>query len=72
MWDGYVVLEFSWSQRVVLDCPITGNAIYIISGDWKELARHSKFHLWSEYSENCTRVLYTGNWLWRVKAALQR
>jgi hypothetical protein len=40
-----VVFEFGYSRRVVLECPIEGNATYILSGNWKKQVGHSKLYL---------------------------
>ena len=37
-WTGYVVFEFSHTKQVVLECPIEGNATYVLSGDWRRMA----------------------------------
>lgn len=69
-WFGYAVYEFSYSHRVVLECPIEGNATYIISGDWKEMIHKTKAELRSKYANQCTRVVHVGDWLDRVSEAL--
>src|SRR5882724_5108944 len=35
LWDGYVVFEFGSTKNVVLECPVEGNATYVLSGEWK-------------------------------------
>jgi len=70
-WFGYAVYEFSYSHRVVLECPIEGNATYIISGEWKEMIHKTKAELRSKYANQCTRVVHVGDWLDRVSEALR-
>jgi hypothetical protein len=71
LWLGYVLFEFSNSDRVVLECPIEGNATYVLSGDWRKMVAHSKFYLLTNFSGNCTKVVHKGEWIARVKTALQ-
>ena len=70
LWEGYVVFEFSETKRVVLDCPVEGNAVYVISGDWKRLVELSKGHLRSKYRSQYTKIIHKGDWLDRVRSAL--
>lgn len=70
-WFGYAVYEFSYSHRVVLECPIEGNATYIISGDWKNMIHKTKAELRSRYASQCTRVVHVGDWLNRVFEGLR-
>ena len=39
-WKGYVVFEFQLSDRVILECPKSGNATYILEGNWREMHTH--------------------------------
>jgi hypothetical protein len=47
--DGYIVLAFRQTRKVVLECPIYGNAIYVIHEDWQRLAKMPKFELLSQF-----------------------
>jgi hypothetical protein len=69
-WWGYVVFEFARTNRVVLECPFEGNAVYILPGDWKRMIRLNKAEIRSEHEDECTRVFHTGNWIARVRKAL--
>ena len=69
-WLGYVVFEFTETDKVVLECPIEGNATYVLSGDWKSMVGHSKQYLRENYPDRCTKVVHKGDWLNRVRAAL--
>ncbi len=40
--QGYVVFGFDLSEKVVLECPKYGNAIYIIEDNWQEITKLSK------------------------------
>lgn len=69
-WNGYVLFEFTFTNRVVLECPIEGNATYILVSDWRQKVRHSKKYLRSNYPTECIRIMHRGDWLDRVRAAL--
>jgi len=71
VWFGYAVYEFSFSTRVLLDCPIEGNAAYVLEGNWSELIRHNKAQLREELGSRCTKVVHKGNWVGRIKDALR-
>jgi hypothetical protein len=68
--DAYWVFVFD--QVVVAECPLWGNAIYVIRGtnDWKELLSKSKRDLLSSASGRVRRILHTGDWKQRLKIAL--
>ncbi len=40
--DGYIVFAFSRTEKVLLECPVFGNAIYVIHSDWRRLSRTTK------------------------------
>jgi hypothetical protein len=71
-WFGYAVYEFTYSHRVVLECPLSGNATYILSGDWHSMIRLSKSDLRDRHADHVTRVFHTGDWLERISWALRR
>jgi hypothetical protein len=70
LWLGYVLFEFSHSSCVVLECPVKGNATYVLSGDWKKMVIHTKLYLKTRFPKNCTKVIHKGGWLRRIRAAL--
>jgi hypothetical protein len=69
-WYGYVVFTFEWTRRVILECPIKPNAIYVINGPWDELGRHSKRELLTRYEDYVTRVPHIGDWFGKLDDAL--
>lgn len=71
---GYVAFVFDRGQgAVVLDCPLMGNAIYIMSlADWKRLSQLSKTELLREHGNEIRRVIHSRNWLIDLKFALVR
>lgn len=72
MWLGYILFEFPNSARVVLECPIEGNATYVLSGNWKTMVKHTKGYLRSKFPRRYKRIVHKGNWLERVGLSLNR
>jgi len=70
MWRGYLLFEFPWSQSVVLECPIEGNATYVLAGDWNRMVKVTKGHLQAQFSKSVTKVVHKGDWLVRIYEAL--
>lgn len=68
--EGYIVLIFPGTSRALLECPVFGNAIYVIDSDWRILCKLSKRELLAEHSPLVTRIVHTGEWFWRVKLEL--
>nr|MDP9475793.1 hypothetical protein [Actinomycetota bacterium] len=68
--EGYIVFAFSHTERVLLECPKFGNAIYVIHSDWRRLSRTTKQDLLLRRSREVTRIVHKGNWFGRVKRAL--
>lgn len=71
-WLGYVVFEFAHSASVVLECPIEGNATYVLSGDWKAMVGHTKAELRHRFANRYTRIVHKGCWSTRIRAALHK
>jgi len=71
-WFGYAVYEFSYSSCVVLECPIEGNATYVLSGDWKKMISLTKAELRKEYADRCARIVHKGDWLDRIRRELRK
>jgi hypothetical protein len=65
---GYILYEFPWSRAVVLECPITGNATYILWGDWQGMLQLTKSEM--RRSSTCVRVIQTCRSFGRVIDAL--
>lgn len=68
--EHYVVFDFRALGKAVLECPYEGNAIYVIDGDWENLAQYSKAELLRFFSDEVERVIHKGDWLPRLKKAL--
>jgi hypothetical protein len=69
LWYGYVVFEFNFTSSVVLECAYEGNAIYVLSSDWKLVAMNDKRTV-RKSVRHCTKVVHKGDWLERVHQAL--
>ena len=68
--DGYLVLYFAQYNMAVLECPIVGNALYLIRGDWQALARRSKAELLHDESGKIQRIIHHGAWTERLTMIL--
>lgn len=72
LWKGYVVFQFGASDPVVLECPLTGNATYIIKGDWRRIVPATKATLRSTYRQLASRVIHNATWETRLWHAVFR
>jgi len=68
--DGYMVFTFSKTNKVLLERPVYGNAIYVLGGDWKRLSKLSKRELLADHTREVIKIVHTGDWLERTKLAL--
>jgi hypothetical protein len=60
--DGYIVFAFENSKKVALECPVYGNAIYVLSGEWRSLSRLSKNELLNKHPDQVERIVHVGDW----------
>lgn len=65
--EGYVVFQFAKTGISVLECPIVGNAIYVLKQDWKYLSKLSKRELLEEHRTSVIRIIHSGEWFTRLK-----
>lgn len=65
---GYVVFEFADTEKVLLECPVYGNAIYVLGSDWQRLSRKSKGAVLLD--DETERIPHAGDWFGRAKRAL--
>ena len=70
-WFGYAVYEFPYTKRIVLECPIEGNATYILWGDWHNKIQLTKGELRHRYPNQHIRVIHQGDWIEDVGRALK-
>jgi len=64
---------FVFKNHVVAECPLEGNALYVITGtqDWRNLLRRSKSDLSSNYKGRVQRIMHVGDWESRLKRAIR-
>jgi hypothetical protein len=67
--EGYIVFTFAHTPKALLECPVFGNAIYIIDSDWKRWSRMTKRELLA-HSHDVTRIIHRGDWFREVKREL--
>jgi len=65
---GYVVFEYPGTDRVLLECGVYGNAIYVLGPRWQELSRRSKREVMEDPSSR--RIPHRGEWFATLKAEL--
>ena len=65
---GYVVFEYPGTDRVLLECGLYGNAIYVLGPDWQRLSRLSKRQVLEDPSTR--KIVHRGEWFATVKAEL--
>ena len=68
--EGYVVFYFAQAHTAVLDCPVTGNAIYVFGENWRSLSRLTKSTLLSRRKDSVRRIVHNGAWFSRLKSLL--
>ena len=68
----YAIFYFDHLKKAVLECPIYGNAIYVINGDWESLSQRTKAELLKDYPESVTRITHKTNWFDILKEELNR
>ena len=68
--DGYLVFYFARPGFAVLECPIVGNALYVIRGDWVSLSRLTKTDLLRTHSRRVSRIIHTDQWRHELKRHL--
>jgi hypothetical protein len=67
--QGYVVFGFNWTEKVVLECPKYGNAIYIINDRWQEITKLSKWE--ARQLPEVTVIRHSDTWFKRLKENLE-
>lgn len=69
--EGYVVFYFVSAETAVLDCPVTGNAIYVFGKKWKSLSRLTKTALLNDQRRDVTRIVHHGAWFSKLKSLVK-
>jgi hypothetical protein len=66
----YVVYRFNYTEKAILENPYKGNAIYILSGDWRKLSQMSKSELLDTNLTHVQRIVHNGNWYDKLQQAI--
>ena len=66
---GYIVLQFDHTEKVLMECPVYANAIYVLNSGEERLLRMNKQQLIA--SGEAKRIFHTGDWYLRVKLNLE-
>jgi len=70
-WFGYAVYEFTYTKKIIVECPVEGNATYILWGDWQNKVLLTKGELRHRYPNEHIRVIHQGDWIEDVSRALK-
>lgn len=70
--SGYCAYLFSMMNGAVLECPVVGNAIYVIEGDWRQLSKMTKSQLLTNQRERVTRIVHAGDWFFSLREHIKR
>lgn len=66
---GYIVLQFTHTEKVLMECPVYANALYVLNSGEERLLRMKKQELIA--SGEARRIFHTGDWYQRVKQELE-
>ena len=69
--EGYTVFTFPYTSSVLLECPIVGNAIYVIHKDWERWSRMTKQELIADESGEVVRIVHRAGWFEKVRQELE-
>ena len=67
--DGYIVVIFDHTEKVLLECPLYGKALFVLSSGEDRLLTMNKQEL--RDSDEVRRIFHTKGWYRRVKEALE-
>jgi hypothetical protein len=65
---GYIILEFDHTDKVLMECPVRDNAIYVLDSGEERLLKMNKQEIIA--SDETKIIFHTGDWYERVKEAL--
>ena len=66
---GYIALTFDHTEKVLMDCPAYGNALFVLDSAEERLLKMNKQELIA--SDEVGRIFHTKNWYARVREALE-
>ena len=69
-WGGYILFDFPSKRKAILEFPVKGNATYILTGDWREMVKHSKYYIRQNFPNRYHKIIHKGNWLVRIRQCL--
>jgi hypothetical protein len=65
--DGYLAFTFKHTNKVLLECPLEGNAAYLFHEDWEKLSRLTKTALLLNHRSTVDRVIHDPKGWWRYQ-----
>lgn len=70
--DGYLAFEFAGTDRILLECPVSGNAAYIFKHEWRTLSKLSRTELLRDHSGEVSKIVHAAGSAWqsRIKRGL--
>lgn len=68
--EGYVAYCFYRTKTVILECPLYGNATYILKDDWKTISKLSKWEARHEHSNQVIVIRHSDSWFDRLSSNL--
>jgi hypothetical protein len=66
---GYIALTFDHTEKILMDCPAYGNALFVLDSAEERLLQMNKQQL--RASDEVKRIFHTKNWYRRVKQDLR-
>jgi hypothetical protein len=63
--DSYLAFTFKYTNKVLLECPMEGNAAYLFHGEWETLSRLTKTALLLNHRATVDRVIHDPKGWWR-------
>jgi hypothetical protein len=69
-WDGYLVYEFDWARMAVIESAILNNAVFVVSGDWRQVVERDKTYVRESMGRQSTRITHIGDWFTQIKNVL--
>lgn len=68
--DGYSIFTFVHTDKALMECPIYGNALFVIASGWESWSRKSKQELRADASGAVVRIVHNPGWHEEVKQVL--
>lgn len=68
--DGYSIFTFGDTKKALMECPIYGNALFVIGSGWERWSRMTKQELRADKSGEVVRIEHRRDWFEKVKKEL--